>query len=129
MDQEMSVDDKELPPSALRRVRELSCTSTSRFKLGAIILKGKRIVGKGINSKKTSPRFGSGQYQCLHAEGRALYDCYKRGHDPRGCVILVHRINDNCSRPCSDCQEMLLKHKIKKVYYFNEDRRLVCTWP
>lgn len=126
---EMQVSDKELPKCALTKVKALSSTSTSRFKLGAIILKKKKIIGRGINSKKTSPVFGSGKYQCYHAEGKALHNCITNGQDPKGAILIVHRVNDNVSRPCSCCQKMLKKYGIKKVYYYNEQRQLVSTWP
>ena len=126
---EIQANDKELPSSALKKVKALSATSTSRFKLGAVVVKGKRVIGAGINSKKTSPRFGSGSYACVHAEGAAIWSCIKRGNDPKGCVIIVHRVNDNCSRSCKDCQDLMIKFGIKKAYYYNESQELVCTWP
>ncbi len=96
--------------------------STVRAKHGAILVRGKRILGRGSNTYKTHPRWGAGVTNSIHAEEAAIKDAL-RTNDPkdlRGTTLYVARYNpygDTLSMPCAKRQELILKVGIKKVVY------------
>lgn len=108
--------DDEIPPPMVEAEKQAQ-NSKCRFKLGAVVSKKNRIIGKGFNSKKTHPIFGSGRFKNLHAEGHALYRAINRGHDVSGCTVYVYRRNGNLAKPCTHCQKLLKDHGIHKVIY------------
>ena len=108
--------DDEIPPPMAVAIKE-SEKSNRRFKLGAVITKKKKILGKGFNSRKTHPRFGSGEYNTLHAETHALYRAINAGHDVSGSTMYVYRSHFNLAKPCQTCQQILQNFKIEKVIY------------
>jgi len=96
-----------------------------KFKLGAIVFKGKTPLSSGTNlARKTSPdmiRFG--KPRPVHAEQNALishkhYDTFK------GTDLVVVRLGRDgkirMSKPCSECTKLIEAAKIKKVYFTNE---------
>ena len=88
------------------------------FKLGAIICDKKgRVVAWGYNSYKSHPIFGAGNYRTLHAESAALYCAKRLGIDIYGMDMFVFRKNNRKSKPCKDCQKLLIEYGISKVYY------------
>ena len=91
--------------------------SNHRFKLGACIAKGRRILSKACNSRKTHPRFGSGEFKTLHAEGYAIYKAVRQGIDIKGATIYIYRRNNNLAKPCPCCMGLIHKYGIKKVIY------------
>lgn len=114
-----AVDD-EIPPPYVRFIKEAkkqSELSKSRFKLGATLTKKKRILGKGFNTRKTHPIYGSGRYDSLHAETHALYKAILAGHEVQGSTVYVYRANYNLAKPCEDCEKILREHGISKVVY------------
>jgi diaminohydroxyphosphoribosylaminopyrimidine deaminase/5-amino-6-(5-phosphoribosylamino)uracil reductase len=74
--------------------------------VGAVVVKGNRIIGKGWHKK-----FGG-----LHAEINALEDCEKLGINPRGAVMYV------TLEPCSHhgktgpCTQAIITAGLKKVF-------------
>lgn len=90
--------------------------SHARFKLGCVVAKGKKVIGRGYNSYHTHPR-GSGKYQTRHAEVAAIMDAKRAGHDLSSASIYIYRRGNNLAKPCSDCQKLIDEVGIKKVYY------------
>lgn len=107
------------PP--MRAAMSEAAKSTHRFRLGAAVAKGKRVLVKAHNTTKTHPRFGSGEYNTLHAESNAIYKAARQGIDLEGATIYVFRANNNLAKPCPRCMELIEKHGIKKVVYSGED--------
>lgn len=105
------------PPAPMRLAIQESKKSKHRFKIGAAIAKGNRIISKACNIMKTHPRFGSGQYNNLHAEGNAIYKAVRRGLDLRGTTMYVYRQNNNLAKPCPCCMGLIHKHGIKEIVY------------
>jgi len=103
------------PP--MRAARLESEKSTHRFKIGAAIAKGKKVLSKASNTNKTNPRFGSGNYDTLHAEGHAIYRAVRQGIDISGASIYVYRLNENLAKPCPGCMALIRKFGIKEVVY------------
>jgi len=87
-----------------------------RAKVGAVIVKGGAIIGKGFNSPKY---IGKGEYgyTSTHAELSALLHTNK----PKGGVCYVFRMLKNSlpamAKPCMKCQTLLRHAGIKKAYY------------
>ena len=115
--------------------------STSKFKLCAIVMKGKRILSIGYNRARTDPHItkliadaqitkmyeGSkrGYVSCnIHAETNAL----KRLKSSKADTVLVIRKDMNgrlcMARPCNVCMEALRNSCIKKIIYSTNDGTL-----
>jgi tRNA(Arg) A34 adenosine deaminase TadA len=125
---ELSVRDKRW----LEKATELARLSTCRQKHGAIIVKGGRIVGVGVNTFRNLPisDFPSDSYT-THAESAALRSVKqyrqvgKIGHTDTdflvGSKLYVARVNRrnvaSLSRPCDGCYSELLKAGIKEIIY------------
>jgi len=109
------MDDDPVPP--MRAAIKESEKSKHRFKLGAVIARGNRVLTKAHNSRKTHPRFGVGDYNTLHAEAYAIYKAVRRGIDLRGTTIYVYRKNNNLAKPCPCCMGLIHKYGIKEVVY------------
>ena len=73
--------------------------------VGAVLVKGGKIIGEGYHIKAGSP----------HAEVRALRDAFRKGHDPKGATLFV------TLEPCSTtgrtppCTEAIINAKIAEV--------------
>jgi deoxycytidylate deaminase len=111
------MNDLDDPPPPMRLAIKESKKSKERFKMGASIAKGKRILSKAHNTRKTHPKFGSGNYQTLHAESHAIYKAVRMGVDIVGATIYVYRENNNLAKPCSCCMGLIHKYGIKDVIY------------
>ena len=110
----INIDD---PPPPMRLAIKESNKSNHRFQLGACIARGKRILSKAHNSKKTHPKFGAGDYKTLHAESYAIYKAVRQGINLEGTTLYVYRRNNNLAKPCSCCMGLIHKYGIKKVIY------------
>jgi tRNA(Arg) A34 adenosine deaminase TadA len=110
----MNTNDEPLP---MRIAIKESKKSKHRFKLGAVIAKGKRVLVKAHNSRKTHPVFGSGEYNTLHAESYAIYKAVRRGVNLEGTTMYVYRQNNNLAKPCKCCMGLIHKYGIKEVVY------------
>ena len=104
-----------IPP--WRAAIQESKKSQHRFKIGAAIAKGNKVLARAHNSRKTHPKFGSGNYQTLHAESHAIYKAVRMGIDIAGATIYVYRENNNLAKPCSCCMGLIHKYGIKDVIY------------
>ena len=107
----------EEPPLPMRLAIKESKKSNHRYKLGAVIAKGNKVLSKACNIIKTHPRYGSGTYQQLHAEGNAIYKALRKGLDLRGTTIYIYRQNNNLAKPCSCCVNHIKAAGIKNIVY------------
>lgn len=114
---------EDLSDSPMLQAKDLASKSTLRFKLGAVIKYGKSRIG-AYNSSKTHSSYGCGRYQSLHAESHAIMKAVNAGFDLSKSEIYIYRDNGLISKPCSDCQNLIRKHKIRKVIYTNESQGL-----
>ena len=105
------------PPALMRLAIQESKKSKHRFKVGATIVRGNKVISKACNVMKTHPRYGSGYYNNLHAEGNAIYKAVRNGLDLRGTTMYVYRQNNNLAKPCSCCMSLIHRHGIKEVVY------------
>jgi diaminohydroxyphosphoribosylaminopyrimidine deaminase/5-amino-6-(5-phosphoribosylamino)uracil reductase len=90
---------------ALRLARRGHGTTSPNPMVGAVLVKGGRIIGRGWHRKAGEP----------HAEIEALRDAQRRGHSPRGATLYV------TLEPCSThgrtppCTEAIIAAGIKRV--------------
>ena len=86
--------DLEDPLPPMRAAINESKKSKHRFQIGAAIAKGKRVLAKAHNTRKTHPVYGSGEYNTLHAESHAIYKAIRSGIDLVGTTIYIYRHNN-----------------------------------
>jgi len=105
------------PPPPMRLAIKESHKSNHRFKLGACIARGNKVLVKAHNTRKTHPKFGAGEFQTLHAESHAIYKAVRQGINLKGTTLYVYRYNNNLAKPCPCCMGLIHKYGIKKVIY------------
>ena len=110
----MDLEDP-LPP--MRAAINESKKSKHRFQIGAAIAKGKRVLAKAHNTRKTHPVYGSGEFSTLHAESHAICKAIRCGVELSGTTIYIYRHNNNLAKPCPCCMGLIHKHGIKKIIY------------
>lgn len=102
--------------SAAKRCAE---KSTSRFRLGAVVFMGNKIIGCGWNQMNKTHLQSPHPYKFIHAEFNSLLGI-KRG-DLRRASIYIHRLKKDGStglaKPCNSCAGFLSYVGIKKVYF------------
>lgn len=102
--------------------KEAAKSSHEQHKLGAVIVKGARILSTGYNQLRPS---GVLRTQTLHAEAAAILKLLKekRLSDLCGSELYVTRFTRGgsvgCSKPCTACMELIRSVGIKKVHYIN----------
>jgi len=115
------MNDLDEPPPLRAAIKE-SKKSNNRFKVGASIARGKKVLSKACNTRKTHPKYGSGNYQTLHAESHAIYKAVRMGIDIAGATIYVFRENYNLAKPCSCCMSLIYEHGLKEVVYSDNQK-------
>ncbi len=114
---------------ALKLALEEVKKSTYRFRVAAVIFKGKRIISVAHNEVRSNsvPKWLNYYDNALHAEAAAILKSKKR--DLRGYSILVIRIGKKgdliLSKPCEKCQEFIEYSGIKNIYYSNAEGKIV----
>jgi len=103
----------------LGQATQLAFTSKAYKRHGCVIVKGGRVLGKGINKYVNKPYFVSSFHmdRCsVHAEEAAIRNS---GGSLKGATIYVSRINnrgeERYSAPCNKCQKVMEKYGIRKV--------------
>lgn len=93
--------------------------STHRFRVGAVVYRGHKILGKGYNKpEKTHPKART-PFNRIHAEFDAILGIPKE--KLKGASIYVHRWTRNgtyaLAKPCVFCEAMLKAVGIKHIGY------------
>ena len=103
--------------------KEAAKSSHSQHRLGAVIVKGSRILSAGYNDIYRSSRLL--HVNTLHAEAAAILKLLKekRLSDLCGSELYVTRFTRGgsvgCSKPCAACMDLIRSVGIKKVHYIN----------
>ena len=104
--------------------------SNYRFKIGAVVFKGNRILSSGHNEIRSSniPSKHKLYNNSVHAEQAALLGT--DWNKLKGCSILVMRCsktkgNLSNAKPCPLCQKLLAHIGIRNIYYSNEIGEIV----
>lgn len=105
--------------------KHVSNNSTHKqHRLGAVIVKGGRILATGYNQLRPSKLIGT---NTLHAEAHAVLHLLKsrRQADLIGADIYVNRYTRGgrigLARPCSHCMELLRTVGIRRVFYTTDE--------
>ena len=115
----------------IKRCLEECEKSTYRFRIGAVIFKGSRIISSGHNGIRSSSQIKSKfkKYEnSLHAEQAALMNI--NWNKVKGCSILVLKISKtkkqlSNAKPCPLCQKLLAHIGTHNIYYSNEMGEIV----
>lgn len=94
---------------------ELASTSLCKKRHGALVVRGSRVIGRGINIDKTHPDWHQRQRFSYHAEVRAV----KRS---KGSVegATIYSMRDGpwkVSRPCGGCIDRMRRLGIRSVVF------------
>ncbi len=105
--------------SLMNHGKRVSEYSEYKFKLGAIIFKGKKIISTGFNKNKTHPKAKEYfQHGSVHAEIDAILHA---PYDIKGSSILVCRTYKNgkpaLAKPCAMCVQVMHEFGIKEVFW------------
>ena len=106
------------------RIAEIQARKSkhSQHKLGAVIVKGHRILATGFNSMRSS---AVTKTSTLHAEAAAILRLLKehRLEDLAGAEMYVTRFtkggNVGCSKPCDNCMDLIRSVGIRVVHFNN----------
>lgn len=96
--------------------------STSKFRLGAAIVSGRKVVSIGYNQMlRTNPLVRKyDQFKAIHAEVSAIIRI-KNKELLRGSTLVVYRETKNgvqeIAKPCDVCQKIMRDFGIIEVYY------------
>jgi deoxycytidylate deaminase len=101
-----------------------------RHKLGAVVVKGGRILSTGYNEVRYTKEL---KKPTLHAEQSAILKLLKRRrlHDLVGSSIYVYRrtpggnLGNAC--PCSVCMDLIRSVGIKRVFYTEDNNTMELT--
>jgi tRNA(Arg) A34 adenosine deaminase TadA len=98
-------------------------SSTYRWKHGAVVVRGGRVIGFAPNKFRNSP-FVDPENVTDHAEAAIIRELLKNYSDLRNSTIYIARISNNdeirMSRPCPDCMKLIVEAGIKEIVYTNE---------
>jgi tRNA(Arg) A34 adenosine deaminase TadA len=107
----------------IRRAVNIAMTSTYRWRHGAVVAKGGRVLGFAPNKFRNAPAIDEHNVSD-HAERAVIRELLKVRNDLRGCTIYIARINKQndamISRPCPDCMAAIIAVGIKEIVYTNE---------
>ena len=97
-------------------------SNAPNFKMGAVIAKGKRILGIGYNNVRKTHPSSTTPYNHIHAELSAMLNARC---DMRGATLYVFRAGKDdrplISKPCQHCQTLIEKEGIKTVVFSIKD--------
>ncbi|MEW2581050.1 hypothetical protein [Streptomyces syringium] len=90
--------------------------SDCRFKVGAVLAKGGRVLGRSCNRQRNSALI-DGRHATFHAEEVLM----RNTAPPRGSVVYIARLSKTgaplLARPCPRCQGLLASHGIALARY------------
>lgn len=100
--------------------KEARKSTFKQHRLGAVIVKGGRILSAGYNQRRYSKEIDK---DTLHAEEAAIIKLLKndRAHDLLGSELYVTRFtptfNIRLARPCDRCMEYIRSVGISRIHY------------
>lgn len=106
---------------SLELAARIAATSDCRMKVGAVLVKGGRILARGTNKMRNNPAYIVPWTECSeHAEESVL----RQVRNARGTTIYVARVNRKgewrLAKPCDRCQVALDLAGVTKVVYTDE---------
>ncbi len=106
-----------------RAVKVAQNSTYIRWKHGAVVAKGNKVLGFAPNKLRNAPLVDEHNVSD-HAERATLRELLKVRDDLRGCTIYIARINKEgktaMSRPCVWCMWAIIAAGIKEIVYTND---------
>ena len=103
------------------KAREVASQSHFRIRMGAVVVRQRRVIGAGNNVLKSHPMMHKpgNFFRCIHAEIAACLNAPRDGLS--GSVVYVARLLKNgkpaLAKPCEACDELLARFRVKRAYY------------
>ena len=108
-----------VPSNIIEVAHRCALKSCHRFRLGAVIFKGTRILGIGWNKPKTHPRANT-PYNTIHSEFAAVLKVVSP-QALKKASLYVHRVGRDqlvhLAKPCKHCSAMLAGIGLNDVFY------------
>lgn len=106
--------------------------STYNYRLGAVITKGRRVLGKGHNdAQRFQSKVRHTSYpESTHAEIAAVMDALRRysAEELKGSKITVVRVNNRgelkMAYPCESCMKVLTNLSISRIIFSSNNGTL-----
>lgn len=109
--------------SRIKQAIRVANASQYRWKHGAVVVRGGRVIGFAPNKFRNAPEVDAANVTD-HAEAAIIRELLKNYPDLRGGVIYIARINKSgdvrMSRPCVNCMKLIVDAGIKEIVYTNE---------
>jgi deoxycytidylate deaminase len=109
-----------------RLAYKLAQHSEHKYTLGAVIVKGSKILGTGFNKTKTHTK-SNNHFHTQHAEMAAIINASPESI--KGADIYVYRGTKQkimaMSKPCKCCENILKLNGIKRVHYTTDNQKWV----
>lgn len=112
----------------IRLARKAALRSKFKHRLGAVIVKGGRVLSVGTNAIRYTKYLPNRKYpESVHAEEAAIVRLLqsRRQDDLVGADIYVCRVNRNgqprLARPCPSCEALIHAVGIRNVYWTTND--------
>lgn len=106
-----------------RATKQASCSSFTRARVGAILVKGGRVLSSGYNQLRYTKRNGR-SWPSVHAEEAAILRLLRQPcglQQLAGATLYVSRIKKDgstaCALPCPDCTRLIQSVGIRKVIH------------
>ncbi|MYR02228.1 hypothetical protein GTW63_18845 [Streptomyces sp. SID6137] len=116
----VQLDGDMIRDSLLSMALKQAAQSECRFRVGAVLAKGSRVLGQAPNRRRNAP-WVDFRHATFHAEEALM----RRFPARPGAVLYVARLDRrNCpalARPCDRCQHVLSTHGISLVHYTTAD--------
>ena len=124
---EKIVDLSKTDQRYLNRAIELARLSDHKFRHGAVIVKGGRVVSYGFNTRRNNPIDSvPGTDYTYHAEHNAIRAAAREA--TIGGKIYIARLSrrgfPTLSRPCDICMVRIIKAGIKEIIYTTSNQPL-----
>lgn len=104
----------------LKEAAKIAEQSSFRIRMGALVVRQRRVIGVGCNALKSHPICNKpgNFFKCIHAEIAA---CLDGPRDLSGSIVYVARILKNnelaLAKPCEQCDELLVRFRVRRAYY------------
>lgn len=104
----------------IKRALQIAAKVNHRWKVGAVVAKGRKIVGQGRNYPEKTHPLAENYSHCIHAEMSALLDLNSLSL-AKGATIYVARWRldgePGNAEPCVYCRAWIEKVGLKEVYW------------
>ena len=104
--------------------KEAGKSTFSRARVGAVIIKGGRLLSSGCNQTRYSRLSARNMYKSIHAEEACIIKLLRKPNGLQllaGATIYITRIKKDGScglaKPCKSCQALIDSVGIKKVIH------------